>query len=100
MVVCSEVMTGEIIPQLNDEWIFMRWKERCFVHDKDDPCTEQDRRSDHDRGHGLTISGFYYVSMSRLDGTIEGLYFDPNSTPYQHLRLKGGKCMWPALEMR
>ncbi|KAJ8603108.1 hypothetical protein MRB53_042250 [Persea americana] len=94
------LLSKDAMEKLNDEWIFMRWKERCFVHGKDDPCTEQDRRSDHDRGHGLTISGFYYVSMSRLNGTIEGLYFDPNSTPYQHLRLKGGKCMWPALEMR
>ena len=38
-------------------------------------------------GHGLTISGFYYVCMRRSDGRIEGLYYDPQSSPYQHLRL-------------
>ena len=39
------------------------------------------------QGHGLTISGFYYVCMRRADGKVEGLYYDPQSSPYQHLRL-------------
>ena len=36
----------------------------------------------------LTISGFYYISMNRSNGEVEGLYYDPKSTPYQHLSLK------------
>ena len=39
-------------------------------------------------GCGLTISGFYYVCLRRADGEIEGLYCDPHSSPYQHLRLR------------
>ncbi|KAL9094060.1 MAG: hypothetical protein Q9165_003730 [Trypethelium subeluteriae] len=39
------------------------------------------------QGHGLTISGFYYVCLRRSDGKVEGLYYDPQSSPYQHLRL-------------
>ncbi|KAI9708317.1 MAG: hypothetical protein M1820_004021 [Bogoriella megaspora] len=38
-------------------------------------------------GHGLTISGFYYVCLRRSTGEVEGLYYDPQSSPYQHLRL-------------
>lgn len=86
--------------ELNRDYIFMRWKERCFVHAKDDRCNEVDRNGDQDRGHGLTISGFYYISLRRSDGVVEGLYFDPTSTPYQHLRLRGQRTGWPAFELR
>lgn len=86
--------------EIYQEYIFMRWKERCFVHGRDDQCSEADRGGDQDRGHGLTISGFYYVSLRRSDGVVEGLYFDPTSTPYQHLRLKGHRTGWPAFEFR
>ncbi|PGH17331.1 hypothetical protein AJ79_01215 [Helicocarpus griseus UAMH5409] len=55
-------------------WILMRWKERCFVSPS------------HSR-QGLTISGFYYISVRREDGHIEGMYYDPGSSPYQHLSL-------------
>lgn len=86
--------------EVYEEYIFMRWKERCFVHARDDKCSEADRGGDQDRGHGLTISGFYYVSLRRSDGVVEGLYFDPTSTPYQHLRLRGHRTGWPAFEFR
>ena len=39
------------------------------------------------QGRGLTISGFYYVCLRRSDGRVEGLYYDPQSSPYQYLRL-------------
>ena len=53
----------------------MRWKEKFFVSaDADDP--------------GLTIAGFYYISLSTRTGAIDGLYYDPNSTPFQELRLQ------------
>jgi len=85
---------------VHEQYVFMRWKERCFVHARDDQCAEADRHSDQDRGHGLTISGFYYVSLRRSDGVVEGLYYDPTSTPYQHLRLKGVGCGWPSCGFR
>ncbi|EFW20180.1 hypothetical protein D8B26_003385 [Coccidioides posadasii str. Silveira] len=55
-------------------WILMRWKERCFVSPS------------HSR-QGLTISGFYYISIRREDGHIAGMYYDPGSSPYQELTL-------------
>ncbi|KAJ5740435.1 hypothetical protein N7493_000307 [Penicillium malachiteum] len=61
--------------ELAKGWILMRWKERCFI-------TPSDSRQ------GLTISGFYYISLRREDGQIEGLYYDPGSSPYQQLSLK------------
>ena len=48
----------------------------------------------------LTISGFYYVSLRRSDGHVEGLYYDPHSTPYQHLSLKPAKRHFPAYSFR
>lgn len=39
-------------------------------------------------GCGLTISGFYYVCLRRSDGKLEGLYYDPQSSPYQCLKLE------------
>jgi hypothetical protein len=41
-----------------------------------------------DSGCGLTISGFYYVCLRRSDGRLEGLYYDPQSSPYQCLKLQ------------
>ena len=54
-------------------YIFMRWKERCFVNAGNE-C-------------GLTIAGFYYVCLSRKSGKIVGFYFDPSSSPFQRLVL-------------
>ena len=61
--------------EVYEKWILMRWKEKCFV-------TPSDAQS------GLTISGFYYVCLRREDGFLEGLYYDPLSSPYQHLELR------------
>ncbi|KAH7070423.1 vacuolar import and degradation protein-domain-containing protein [Paraphoma chrysanthemicola] len=41
-----------------------------------------------DSGCGLTISGFYYTCLRRRDGRLEGLYYDPQSSPYQCLKLE------------
>jgi hypothetical protein len=35
----------------------------------------------------LTISGFYYISLDRLTGAVEGWYYDSKSHPYQSLTL-------------
>ncbi|EMD00367.1 hypothetical protein BAUCODRAFT_161664 [Baudoinia panamericana UAMH 10762] len=100
----SLLLSPTRLHDLNEQYIFMRWKERCFVHSKHESytCTEAERGGDRDRGHGLTISGFYYVSLRRADGRVEGLYFDPGSTPVQRLRLGGVTTMggWPAFGFR
>ncbi|PPJ52408.1 hypothetical protein CBER1_10416 [Cercospora berteroae] len=94
------LLSKDRMSDVGRDYIFMRWKERCFVHGKGDTCSESERQGDQDRGHGLTISGFYYVSLRRADGVVEGLYFDPTSTPYQCLRLKGRGSGWGAVELR
>ena len=53
--------------------IFLRWKEQFFVSGGE--CR-------------LTIAGFYYVAMNRATGDIQAFYYDPTSTPDQHLRLR------------
>lgn len=95
------MLSKDRMNEVNESYIFMRWKERCFVHGKDDKCSAEDRMGEC-RGHGLTISGFYYVSLRRSDGEVEGLYFDPSSTPYQCLRLEGvsGRKGWGSCELR
>ena len=59
--------------ELMEKYILMRWKEKCFVRPPQQSA--------------LTISGFYYISLRREDGCVEGLYYDPGCTPYQHLSL-------------
>ncbi|KAI9737570.1 MAG: hypothetical protein M1834_009725 [Cirrosporium novae-zelandiae] len=76
-----------LIEELSKNWVLMRWKEKCFI-------TPSSHRS------GLTISGFYYISMRRDDGRIEGLYYDPGSSPYQHLTLTPEKKTFPTYEFR
>eukprot|EP00899_Mesostigma_viride_P003491 jgi/Mesvir1/13142/Mv06111-RA.1 len=65
---------GRSVDLASYPYVFMRWKEKFFVNVGPD-C-------------GLTIAGFYYVCYSRNDGSIEGFYYDPNSSPFQRLQLK------------
>lgn len=37
---------------------------------------------------GSNAAGFYYVALERSTGTVRGLYFDPNSSPFQELNLE------------
>jgi hypothetical protein len=100
------------LEHLSQSYILMRWKERCFV--RDSPSKSQPSSSISERIHvygssgteardavdfyealempdgftGLTIKGFYYVCMRRSDGALEGLYCDPQSSPYQRLTLE------------
>ncbi|BCR84094.1 GID4/VID24 family protein [Aspergillus chevalieri] len=78
-----------ITEELSKGWILMRWKERCFI-------TPTDSRQ------GLTIFGFYYISLCRETGHIEGLYYDPGSSPYQQLSLKpeDTKMVFPSYQFR
>lgn len=129
---------------LNQEWVLMRWKERCFVkslrpssrtpsqspapgppvdgfvgadtasaqegereyyvydshtfarhavpsneiHELGPQFVDAEHAAFDDSGCGLTISGFYYVCLRRSDGRVEGLYYDPMSSPYQCLMLE------------
>ncbi|KAF2102146.1 hypothetical protein NA57DRAFT_64723 [Rhizodiscina lignyota] len=94
--------------ELGEKYILMRWKERCFIPKSNassrPPASVSSRENVWDgarpwmnngdgvmaetgEGCGLTISGFYYVCLRRSDGAVEGLYCDPESSPYQHLRL-------------
>jgi len=50
--------------------------------------TDTEHTTFDDSGCGLTISGFYYVCLRRSDGALQGLYFDPQSSPYQCLELE------------
>ncbi|KAH7678136.1 Vacuolar import/degradation protein Vid24 protein [Dioscorea alata] len=65
---------GKSLDLSNYPYIFMRWKEQYFVNVGTD-C-------------GLTIAGFYYVCFSCSDGSVNGFYYDPNSSPFQKLELK------------
>lgn len=87
------------------DWILMRWKERCFVKKSRASTSSADGSHDLERESGvaavsdeyistfddsncgLTISGFYYICLRREDGKLEGLYCDPQSSPYQCLKL-------------
>lgn len=86
----SLLLSRRFLQRLNEEYTLMRWKERCFV---DEPLAGDQNALSTDNaqmgeGCGLTISGFYYICLRRSDGRIEGLYCDPNSSPYQHLVLE------------
>jgi hypothetical protein len=99
------LLSREFIAGLNERFILMRWKERCFVDDPKAQHSSETRVSlsagsradgggesyEMAEGCGLTISGFYYVCLRRSDGRIEGLYCDPQSSPYQHLMLERSK---------
>lgn len=91
--VARAMLSRAQMDEIMSEWIFMRWKERCFIHSETDHCHRHTEHptagegDDNDLNHGLTISGFYYVSLRRSDGNIDGLYFDTKTSPYQHLRL-------------
>ena len=52
------------------------------------PTNDAEHATFDDSGCGLTISGFYYVALDRRNGMLEGLYYDPQSSPYQCLRLE------------
>lgn len=100
--------SGRIEAILRD-YIFMRWKERCFINDKGStsssyPSSAAESRSSAPQGNTdrhddasqsrpwLTINGFYYACLDRATGVVEALYHDPASsraTPFQRLKLKG-----------
>lgn len=89
--------------QLMEKYQLMRWKETCFVKplghssaagDSASPSSSSNINGPDGSGYGLSISGFYYVSLRRSDGYCEGLYYDPQSRPYQHLELRSEAKRW------
>ncbi|KAG0057082.1 hypothetical protein BGZ83_001931 [Gryganskiella cystojenkinii] len=73
-VIIKGAKSGKFPGHISQKYIFMRWKEKNFVN-----------VSEHTAG--LTIAGFYYISMRRSDGYVEGYYYDRQSTPFQHLSI-------------
>ncbi|KAK6331158.1 hypothetical protein TWF696_003226 [Orbilia brochopaga] len=70
----QKLTSREFLEELAENYVLMRWKEKCFV----EPSSQES---------GLTITGFYFVSLARRTGHIEGYYYDPHSAPYQRLEL-------------
>ncbi|KAJ8105518.1 hypothetical protein OPT61_g10128 [Boeremia exigua] len=58
------------------------------IHELGPQVVDAEHAAFDDSGCGLTISGFYYVCLRRSDGRVEGLYYDPMSSPYQCLILE------------
>ncbi|KIW06188.1 uncharacterized protein PV09_02668 [Verruconis gallopava] len=86
------LLSREFLNELNETYLLMRWKEKCFVDDPNathsSEIQSEGQSYEMAEGCGLTISGFYYVCLRRNDGHVEGLYCDPQSSPYQHLVLE------------
>lgn len=61
--------------RLSSDYIFARLKEHSFA----------DERS---KDAGLTIAGFYYLTIDRRDGSVDGRYYDPASSAYQRVQLR------------
>lgn len=80
----QQLTSRSFMEKFSREWVLMRWKEKCFLN-ADGPCTHDTAT---DGTSTLTISGFYFLSMRRSDGAIQGLYYDPSATPHQELKLR------------
>lgn len=55
-------------------YIYLRLKEKYFVNTA--------------AGCRLTIAGFYFLCLCRKTGAVQGLYFDPHSSPLQELDMR------------
>ncbi|KAL0632968.1 hypothetical protein Q9L58_008126 [Maublancomyces gigas] len=85
----KSLVSRKFMKGLTDNWVFMRWKEKCFITPQTSP----------DVGV-LTIGGFYFLSLRRSDGQIQGFYYDPMSQPFQELNLKPRERLFPTYEFR
>ena len=107
---------------LHQKYILMRWKGEFFpvppIMEKTPPLPFLGyRRADHQaiteryfipesvshspihhgsERSGLTISGFYYVCLTRYSGHIQAFYFDPEGAPHQELAMKPLPKSFPA----
>ncbi|KAH8147011.1 uncharacterized protein LAJ45_08810 [Morchella importuna] len=85
----KSLVSKQFMNNLTNNWVFMRWKEKCFISPQTSP----------DVGV-LTIGGFYFLSLRRSNGQIQGFYYDPKSQPYQELKLRPQKRLFPTYEFR
>ncbi|EPS39604.1 hypothetical protein H072_6609 [Dactylellina haptotyla CBS 200.50] len=84
----QKLTSRQFLEDLAENYVLMRWKEQCFV----EPGSQDS---------GLTITGFYFVSLARRTGHIEGYYYDPHSTPFQRLQLEPSRTRYfPAYKFR
>jgi hypothetical protein len=70
----NQSQNQDAIDLTGQPFIYMRLKEKYFLNEEP--------------GGNLTIAGFYYLCISRATGEVTGYYFDPNSTPYQEVKLQ------------
>lgn len=111
----QHLTSKSFLKKLMQEYVLMRWKEKCFIKGGGKVSMSVDGRDDDGDGDGdgdggiggvgvggglLTIGGFYFVSLRRSDGYIRGFYYDPKSTPYQELVLRPRKRVFPKYEFR
>ncbi|TGZ79099.1 hypothetical protein EX30DRAFT_373245 [Ascodesmis nigricans] len=92
-----------------EEWVLMRWKEKHFLPSTDPPDSDSsdpgspdspDLEDPNNGGGGLTIGGFYYLSLRREDGRIGGFYHDVVGAPNQRLELRPQKRLFPSYQFR
>ena len=69
------LMSMANMARLSSDYLFARLKEHSFA----------DERS---KDAGLTIAGFYYLTIDRRDGSVDGRYYDPASSAYQRVQLR------------
>lgn len=83
-----------------NEWIIMRWKEVSFLNEgnshhqqarSDDPSAAAAGAPPQNRGVSLSITGFYWLALSRRSGQLSGVYVDEPSTPVQKITLSPDK---------
>lgn len=83
----SQWLWGHLVTELT--FSLLLYTEKCFITPQTSP----------DVGI-LTIGGFYFLSLRRSDGQIQGFYYDPMSDPYQELNLKPQNRLFPTYEFR
>lgn len=86
------------------EHVLMRWKETYFVSERKsrhEIAPEGSAKGTRCRSPRITIDGFYYVSLCRATGRMEGLYYDSTSDVRQRLSLQGRQGPgWGSWEMK
>lgn len=67
------------------DWLIMRWKEVEFLQPT--PNTVRDT---------LSITGCYWLALSRRTGELTGVYVDEPDKPVQRIELNVDKSPWSA----
>lgn len=83
------IIKGILFCRAYSSRVFSLRAEKCFITPQTSP----------DVGV-LTIGGFYFLSLRRSDGQVQGFYYDPMSQPFQELNLKPRERLFPTYEFR